>query len=47
MVGWGAFVLGVHNMGDRRYLDPASSAFAQDALAQDGRQFRLRWTLPL
>lgn len=45
--GWGKFALGVHNVADRRYLDPASSAFAQDALAQDGRQFRLRWTLPL
>ncbi|MDD5029432.1 MAG: TonB-dependent receptor [Rhodoferax sp.] len=47
MVGWGKFVLGIHNVGDHRYLDPASSSFVADALAQDERQFRLRWTLPL
>lgn len=42
----GELTLGVYNVGDRRYLDPASAAFTQDALAQDRRQFRLRWTLP-
>lgn len=45
--GGGELSVGVYNLGDRRYLDPASSAFAQDALAQDGRQFRLRWSMPL
>jgi outer membrane receptor protein involved in Fe transport len=43
----GEFSVGVYNLGNRRYLDPASSAFTQDALAQDRRQFRLRWTLAL
>lgn len=43
----GELVLGVYNLGNRTYFDPASSAFVQDALAQDGRQLRLRWTLPL
>jgi iron complex outermembrane receptor protein len=47
MAGLGKFALGIYNLGDGRYLDPASSAFAQPALAQDGRQFRLSWTLPL
>lgn len=42
----GELALGVYNVGDRRYLDPASAAFTPDALAQDRRQFRLRWTLP-
>lgn len=46
MVGLGTWMMGIYNVGDRRYLDPASSAFVQDALAQDGRQFRLNWTLP-
>lgn len=45
--GLGELALSVYNLGNRRYLDPASSAFMPDALAQDGRQFRLRWTLPL
>ena len=43
----GELVLGVYNLGNRTYFDPASSAFVQDALAQDGRQLRLRWILPL
>lgn len=47
LLGTGGLTLGIYNLGNRQYLDPASSAFAQDALAQDGRQFRLRWTLPL
>jgi hypothetical protein len=45
--GLGELVLGVYNLGNRSYFDPASAAFAQDALAQDGRQIRLRWILPL
>ena len=45
--GLGELVLGVYNLGNRNYFDPASSAFSQDALAQDGRQLRLRWILPL
>lgn len=45
--GLGELVLGIHNLGNRTYFDPASSAFSQDALAQDGRQLRLRWILPL
>lgn len=47
MAGLGKFALGIHNLGNQRYLDPASSAFVQDGLAQDGRQFSLTWTLPL
>lgn len=47
LAGLGELTLGIQNVGNREYLDPTSSAFTQDALAQDGRQFRLRWTLPL
>lgn len=43
----GQFSLGIHNLGDRRYLDPTSSAFVHDAIEQDRRQFRLRWILAL
>lgn len=43
--GLGQFSLGVYNVGNRRYADPASSSFAQDAIEQDRRQFRLRWVL--
>jgi iron complex outermembrane receptor protein len=43
----GEFSLGVYNLSDRLYRDPASSAFTQNALAQDGRQFRLSWTIHL
>lgn len=45
--GWGEFKLGIYNVGDVLYRDPASSVFIQNALAQDGRQFRLSWTIPL
>lgn len=45
--GIGEVSLGVYNVGDVHYSDPASSAFTQDALVQDGRRFRLRWTMPL
>lgn len=47
IAGFGEFSVGVYNLGNRIYADPASSAFTQDALAQDGRQFRLRWTMAL
>ncbi len=47
LAGMGEFTLGLYNLGNRRYSDPTSSAFAQDALIQDGRQLRLRWTLSL
>ena len=43
----GELVLGVYNLGNRTNFDPASSAFVQDALGQDGRQLRLRWILPV
>lgn len=43
----GRFALGIHNVGNRQYYDPASSEFVQPALEQDRRQFRLSWTLPL
>ena len=46
-LGSSELTLGVYNLGNRRYADPASSAFAQESLAQDGRQIRLRWTLRL
>ena len=45
--GMGELVLGIYNLGNRHYFDPASSTFVQDSLAQDGRQLRLRWILPL
>jgi hypothetical protein len=47
MAGLGEFILGIYNVGDHLYRDPASSAFAQSALAQDGRQFRLSWAFRL
>jgi iron complex outermembrane receptor protein len=45
--GLGEFTLGVYNVGDVLYRDPASSVFIQNALVQDGRQFRLNWTIRL
>lgn len=45
--GLGELSLSIYNLADRRYSDPASSAFATDALVQDGRQFRLRWVMSL
>lgn len=47
LVNFGEISLRFYNLGNRRYLDPAPSGFTQDALVQDGRQFRLRWTLDL
>ena len=43
----GQFSLGIYNLGNRSYLDPTSSAFVQNAIEQDRRQFRLRWVLAL
>ena len=40
---WDA-ALGVSNLFDRRYADPTSDGFRQDALAQDGRSMRLSLT---
>lgn len=45
VAGIGQFSVGIYNVGDRRYEDPASSAFVQDAIEQDRRRFRLRWLL--
>ncbi|MDO9596181.1 MAG: TonB-dependent receptor [Azoarcus sp.] len=45
--GIGEWRVGIYNLGDRRYSDPASSAFMQDAIEQDRRQFRLSWTIGL
>ena len=47
LVGWGELSLNVHNVGDRRYEDPAATYVAPAAVAQDGRQVQLRWTLAL
>lgn len=43
----GQFSVSIHNLGNRRYSDPASSSMIQSAIQQDGRQFRLNWTLAL
>jgi len=45
VAGIGQFSVGIYNVGDRRYADPASSNFTQDAIEQDRRRFRLRWLL--
>ena len=34
--------VGVFNLTDRRYADPAGPEHLQDTLAQDGREFRVR-----
>ena len=47
LAGLGELSLGIYNLGNRRYADPASSAFVSDALVQDGRQLRLRWSMSL
>lgn len=44
---FGQFSLAIYNLGDHRYFDPTSSYMLQESIEQDGRQFRLRWTLPL
>lgn len=47
LAGLGELSLSAHNLGNRRFFDPASSAFVTDSLIQDGRQFRLRWAMSL
>jgi iron complex outermembrane receptor protein len=39
----GEWSLGIYNLFNQRYLDPATVAQTQVALPQDGRQLRLRW----
>ncbi|MBR0567150.1 TonB-dependent receptor [Azoarcus sp. L1K30] len=46
-VGCGEWSLGVYNLTDQRYADPASSSFVQDRIEQDRRQFRVRWQVAL
>lgn len=43
----GQFSVSIHNLGNRRYSDPTSTSMIQSAIQQDGRQFRLSWTLAL
>ena len=43
----GQFSVSIHNLGNRRYSDPTSTSLIQSAIQQDGRQFRLSWTLAL
>ena len=43
----GLFSVSIYNLGDRRYSDPTSTTLIQRAIQQDGRQFRLNWTLAL
>ena len=44
---FGQFSLSLYNLGDKKYYDPTSHYMAHESIEQDGRQFRLRWTLPL
>lgn len=41
----GQFSATLYNLGNRHYFDPTSAALIQSAIQQDGRQFRLSWTL--
>lgn len=43
LTGSGEWTLGIYNLADRAYLEPASVEHTQAALPQDGRQLRLRW----
>jgi len=45
--GIGSFMLGIHNLGDRKYFDPAASSLSQRSVVQEGRQIVLRWILAL
>lgn len=47
LAGLGQFALTIHNLGDRRYFDPASANIIQRTIEQDGRQIYLRWSLAL
>ncbi len=44
---FGQFSLSIYNLGDKKYDDPTSSYMQHESIEQNGRQFRLRWTLPL
>lgn len=44
---FGQISVTVYNLGNRRYFDPASSSLVQGQVLQNGRQFRLNWTLAL
>lgn len=44
---FGQFSLSIYNLGDKKYEAPTSSYMPHESIEQDGRQFRLRWTLPL
>ena len=44
---FGQFSLSIYNLGDKKYEDPTSYYMPHESIEQDGRQFRLRWTLPL
>ena len=44
---FGQFSLSIYNLGDKKYDDPTSAYMPHESIEQDGRQFRLRWTLPL
>ena len=46
VAGLGQFGQAVHNVGDRRYYDPASAYLALRAVEQNRRQVMMRWTLP-
>lgn len=43
----GQFSATLYNLGNRRYADPANNSLTQSAVPQDGRQFRLSWSLAL
>ncbi|MCK9261535.1 MAG: TonB-dependent receptor [Azoarcus sp.] len=47
LAAYGEWSLGIYNLTDQRYADPASSAFVQDSIDQDRRQFRVRWQVAL
>ena len=47
VAGLGQFALTIHNLGNRRYADPASANIIQRTIEQDGRQIYLRWSLAL
>lgn len=42
---YGQITLQVYNLGGRRYADPTTAYMLQRSIEQDGRQFRLRWSL--
>jgi outer membrane receptor protein involved in Fe transport len=44
---FGQFSLSIYNLGDKKYDDPTSNYMLHESIEQNGRQFRLRWTLPL